>query len=163
MATEIGEYVVGAYLKLVEGCEIIDYNVRPPYTGLKGLDELDVVALNFEKETVYLCEVTTHIRGLLYGNNKKTIDRVKKKFKVQREFFYKFLHDFKNFKFMFWSPVVPNGYLTKILQKIDGLEVIINSKYRARVCELQKLASINKQNTVNPFFRSLQILKHMRD
>lgn len=28
--TEMGEYVVGAYLKLVEGCDVVDYNVRMP-------------------------------------------------------------------------------------------------------------------------------------
>ena len=30
MKTEMGEYIVGAYLKLVEGCDVVDYNVRPP-------------------------------------------------------------------------------------------------------------------------------------
>lgn len=28
MATDIGEYIVGAYLKLITGCNVIDYNVR---------------------------------------------------------------------------------------------------------------------------------------
>jgi hypothetical protein len=37
--TEIGKYLVGAYLK-IEGCEYVDYNVHPPGAGLKGLGEL---------------------------------------------------------------------------------------------------------------------------
>lgn len=64
MAVEMGEYVAGAYLKLVLGCDFIDYNVRPPGGGLEGLGELDVVGLDFKAQTAYLCEVTTHVRGL---------------------------------------------------------------------------------------------------
>jgi len=30
MLTDIGEFIVGAHLQLVEGCDVIDYNVRPP-------------------------------------------------------------------------------------------------------------------------------------
>lgn len=26
----MGEYLVGAYLKLVEGCDVVDYGVRTP-------------------------------------------------------------------------------------------------------------------------------------
>ena len=33
------EYVVGAYLKLEEECDFVDFNVRPPGGGLKGLGE----------------------------------------------------------------------------------------------------------------------------
>ena len=65
MLTDVGEYFVGAYLQLGEGCDFVDYNVRPPGGGLKGLEELDVVGLNFKTRTAFLCEVTTHIRGLL--------------------------------------------------------------------------------------------------
>ena len=63
MITDVGEYIVGAYLKLILKCDIIDYNIRPPGGGLEGLHELDVLGLNFKKRTAYLCEVTTHIRG----------------------------------------------------------------------------------------------------
>jgi hypothetical protein len=45
-----GEYFVGAYLKSVKDCDFIDYNVRIPGGGLKGLSELDVVGLNFKDE-----------------------------------------------------------------------------------------------------------------
>lgn len=29
MITDVGEYIVGAYLKVIEGCDVIDYNARP--------------------------------------------------------------------------------------------------------------------------------------
>ena len=77
MATDVGEYLVGAYLKLIRGCDFVDYNVRPPGGGMEGLKELDVVGIHFESRTAYLCEVTTHIRGLLYRNNVETVERVK--------------------------------------------------------------------------------------
>ena len=35
-----GEYVVGAYLRLCEKCDVVDYNVRPPQSGLSGLAEI---------------------------------------------------------------------------------------------------------------------------
>jgi hypothetical protein len=62
MLTDIGEYIVGAYLQLKLDCDVVDYNVRPPSGGLQGLEELDVIGLNLKTRTAYLCEVTTHIR-----------------------------------------------------------------------------------------------------
>ena len=75
MAPEMGEYLVGAYLKLILECDFVDYGVRVPGGGVQGLNELDVVGIHFDKKTAYLCEVTTHIRGLLYGGgNKGTVE-----------------------------------------------------------------------------------------
>jgi hypothetical protein len=79
MKTEMGEYLVGAYLKMVKGCDIIDYNVRRPGGGLAGLDELDVMGLDFKNKIAYLCEVTTHLEGLLIGaGNESTVKKSKK-------------------------------------------------------------------------------------
>ena len=61
--TDIGEYIVGAYLKIIKKCDFVDYNVRPPGGGLEGLNELDVVELDFKNEIAYLCEVTTQERS----------------------------------------------------------------------------------------------------
>ena len=162
MTAEMGEYVVGAYLKLEERCDFVDYNVRPPGGGLEGLKELDVVGLNFSSRTAYLCEVTTHIRGLLYVSNQETVKRVKEKYQRQQEYADRYLRDFKARRFMFWSPVVPKGYLTENLAEIEGLELILNSKYRECVTQLRGRARREKQDTGNPFFRSLQILEHLR-
>ncbi len=76
MKTEIGEYIVGAYLKVIKNCDFIDYNVRFPGGGLKGLGELDVIGLDFKNKSAYLCEVTTHIRGLLYKDNITTVEKI---------------------------------------------------------------------------------------
>jgi hypothetical protein len=64
MAVEMGEYVVGGYLKEILGCEFVDYGIRPPGGGLVGLGELDVLGLRFSDRTAFLCEVATHTQGL---------------------------------------------------------------------------------------------------
>lgn len=163
MLTDVGEFIVGAYLQLIEECDFIDYNVRPPGGGLEGLGELDVVGLNFKSDTAYLCEVTTHIRGVLYKNNQETVNRIKKKHKRQIEYANKYLKNFKNHKFMFWSPVVPIGYITDHLKKIESLELVINGEYKNRIKQLRLLARKTTHDVRNPFFRMLQILEHLRD
>lgn len=162
MNTQMGEYLVGAYLKVIEGCDFIDYNVRFPGGGLKGLDELDVIGFNFEDSVAYLCEVTTHIRGILYGNNENTVRRVSSKFEKQRRYARERLHHLAEHRFMLWSPVVPRGYLTKNLSRIEGLELIINEEYAQRIAQLQMHARASTHDVGNPAFRLLQILGHMR-
>jgi len=158
----MGEYVVGAYLRIVEGCNFIDYNVRPPGGGLAGLNELDVIGLDFSNKKAFLCEVTTHIGGLLYKDNRTTIERVRKKFARQKQYAQRYLSDFPERVFMFWSPVVPVGYLTEHLEKIKGLELIINRSYAECMDELRSFAKQKTNDEGNPFFRVLQILEHLR-
>ncbi len=163
MLTDVGEYIVGAYLKLKLHCDFVDYNVRPPGGGLKGLEELDVIALDFKNNIAYLCEVTTHIRGTLYKDNKTTVERITKKHKRQKEYASKYLANFGEVRYMFWAPVVPVGYITDHLAEIDNLELVINGEYKRRIEELQELARRTTHSTQNPFFRILQILEHLRD
>lgn len=162
MLTDIGEYIVGAYLQLKLDCDVVDYNVRPPGGGLQGLEELDVIGLNLKTRTAYLCEVTTHIRGLQYGDHRTTIARIKKKYKRQQQYGAKYLNDF-SCQHMLWSPVVPKGFLTGALSEIDGLQCVINGEYKRRIGELHALAAETTHDARNPVFRLLQILAHLRD
>jgi len=155
--------MVGAYLQLIEECVFIDYNIRPPGGGLHGLNELDVIGLNFNSNTAFICEVTTHIRGLLYQNNKETVARIKRKHQKQKEYAKKHLENFQNHVFMLWSPVVPVGYITEHLNEVNSLELIINGEYKRRIEELKVLARKTTHDARNPFFRILQIMEHMRD
>ena len=77
-----GEQLVGAYLKVVEDCDVVSYNVRPPGGGLRGLEEFDVLGLDFKKSRAFLCEVTTHIAGV----SPVSIERLKNKHKRQRKY-----------------------------------------------------------------------------
>lgn len=163
--TDIGEYIVGAYLNMKEECTLVDYNVRPHGGGLKGLEELDVMGINLTTKTVYLCEVTTHIRGLLYVDNKTTVEKIIQKHQRQKDYFQdhikKYFTDFKCI-YMLWSPVVPIGYLTEELNKIQTLQLVINKEYTERINELKTLAKKSTNDTGNPFFRMLQILEHLK-
>lgn len=161
---DVGEYIVGAYLKLIKECDFIEYNVRPPGGRLKGLNELDVMGLDFKKRTAYLCEVTTHITGLLIRNKQDTVDTIQKKYLRMKEDAEEYLSFFppKKRHFMYWSPVVGKGYITEGLEAIDGLELIINRDYTERFEELRELAGKATHNSGNPFFRMLQIEEHLR-
>ena len=99
---------------------------------------------------------------LLYKNNQETISRIKKKHERQKEYARKYLTNFKNHKFMFWSPVVPVGYITEHLEEIESLESIINAEYKKRIEQLRLLAKNTTHDARNPFFRMLQIMEHMR-
>jgi len=162
MQAEIGEYIVGAYLKIIKEVDYVDYNVRPPKGGLEGLAELDVVGLDIKTKTAYLCEVTTHILGLRYGDYEATYQRLLEKHQRQQMYANKYLKDFILIKYMFWSPIVPEGDLTDKLKSIEGLELIINDEYTKRIDELKKAAKDITQDTGNPFFRTLQILERLK-
>lgn len=162
MRTEMGEYVVGAYLKQVLACDFVDYNVRPPVSGLEGLAEIDVLGLRFSDDTAYVCEVTTHLDGLQYGTYSETIKRLRGKYARQKQYAHKHLTRFRKVHFMFWSPVVREGALTKALSELAGLELIVNAAYTDRVRELQQAAMRSTRDTGNPFFRVLQLLAHLR-
>lgn len=162
MKTELGEYLVGAYLSQHLGCDFIGYNIRPRVSGLKGLAELDVVGLRHKDKTAFLCEVTTHLDGLQYGSYATTILKVREKHERQKLYAEQHLKEFQDVQFMFWSPVVREGAITTALEKISGLKLIINKEYATRIHELQDGAKKTTRDTGNPAFRFLQILAHLR-
>jgi len=161
MNTEMGEYIVGAYLKLINKCDIIDYNVRRPGGHLAGLNEIDVIGLDFKNKVAYICEVTTHLDGILYGSKTSdTVGKIQKKFKNLQSYAKEYLTDFSP-RFMFWAPKVSMSVESE-LQKMKGLELIINDKYKANVEGLSELAKHGTNDTGNPAFRVLQILGHLK-
>jgi hypothetical protein len=116
-----------------------------------------------EEKEAFVCEVTTHLDGVNYGGNQKTIERIQRKYERQQWYTETYLTSFENVHFMFWSPVVPRGYLTRELSKLEGLDIIVNEEYKARVEELRESAKETTRDVGNPFFRALQILEHLRD
>lgn len=161
--TEIGEYIIGAYLKLILKCDVVDYNVKIVSGGLKGLSELDVIGLNFEENKAYLCEVTTHLNGLAIGSNAKdTIKKITEKHAHQIAYGDEFLGKFKNKEYRYFSPRVPVGKITEGLKKIETLEVIVNEDYTKVIRELEELAKEKTNDVGNPFFRMLQIMNQLK-
>jgi hypothetical protein len=162
MSADPGEYIVGCYLKKVIGCDFVDYNVRPPGGGLKGQGELDVVGFDLKINKAYVCEVATHIRGINYGDGKETVAQILRKHERQKEFAAEYLKCFSAVDFMFWSPVVPKGYMTTELAKIPSLKLVINKEYKNCIEALKELAVKETHNSGNIFFRYLQIMESVR-
>lgn len=158
MKTEIGEYIVGAWLKVIKKCEFVNYNVRPPIDGLEGLGELDVVGLDLKNEKVFICEVVTHIHGMGYKDFETTIKKVREKFARQQNYVRKFLPKHFEPHYMFWSPVVSPKYV-KAISENKGLELVINSEYSKKIDEISLAIKGNKKDFGNPFVRVLQILE----
>ena len=70
---ESGKLLVGSYLRLVEGCELVMYNQRSQQQGDQL--EIDVIGVdNTERgdRVVYTCEVVIHIDGLHYSGTPDT-------------------------------------------------------------------------------------------
>lgn len=137
---------------------VVDYNVRIPGGGLNGLKEIDVVGYDFSNRTVYLCEVITHLSGVLYGTYENTMEKVARKLIAMQTYSSEHLCDFEIKKYMLWAPRVAAGLHTQ-LQEVDGLELIVNSTYTSCINELNEFASHNVHETGNPFLRALQILQ----
>jgi hypothetical protein len=137
MNIEMGEYIVGAYLKIIKNCGVVDYNVRRPGGRLTGLNELGVMGLDFKNRIAYLCEVTTHLDGLLYGSsNNTTMERIRKKFYHMKEYADDQLSNFFTEKhLMLWSPVVTPKTRVE-LENINEIELIISEVYTECINEL---------------------------
>lgn len=169
MKTEIGEYIIGAFLKVILKCDYIDYNVRPSEKGLEGLGELDVIGIRLEPrhEEMFLCEVSTHLDGLVYGSSYSgTVDKIVAKFERQKKYKNKYIPDHFRAHYMLWSPVVLPELEKKLLSeskgRLQGLDLVINKDYSDKIEELRKLAKNTTKDFGNPFFRTLQILEHLR-
>jgi len=161
---DIGESLVGSYFKYVLGYRMVVYNCP-----LQGGGELDVVALNPEQGRICLCEVATHLRGLLYGRNySTTCERLGQKIIRASDFAFKYFPSHQA-SFMLWSPVVFPG-LIPLLQDLQdrfkdriAVELIINGEYRRRIEKLREMARRDLKSTQEPAYRLLQILEHLRE
>lgn len=163
MGADIGEELVGAYLTEVLECDHVLYNLRARGGGLPGLHELDVVGLRLSDNTAYLCEVTTHLRGLLIGKGyDATVKKIQDKHAWQETYAETRLKPFRPV-YQFWSPYVPQGALLRRLQEIRGIELVVNSEYTKRVNQLRAEARKSTASpTSNMAYRLIQILEHLR-
>ena len=186
---ESGELLVGSYLRLVEGCELVTYNQRSHEAGNQL--EIDVIGVdNTEdgQQAVYTCEVVTHIDGLHYsgtpdtdrweeyGNDdyQHTLERLWRKFSADKEYVTD-LFDADSFVFQFWSPIVRGNrdekcLLTGLYNMADEFEakrdakfeLVINEEYTDRIEALREKAEQTEKDYGELGFRILQILEHLR-
>ena len=166
--SDIGESLVGAYLRHVVGCDVVVYNSF--FADRQG--EVDVVGLKQgQPRTVWLCEVTTHIGGMLIVRRGKNASKQVIADKLER--LLHFAHTTfpgDQYRYEWWSPYVPVGQLTETMQAVEeaaqgegrDLRFIINETYTERVRELVKSAESNSSTTNEPAYRMLQVLTRLR-
>jgi hypothetical protein len=165
LATDIGESLVGSYLRYVGGCEVVVYNVQT-----EGQGELDVLGLKLDQpRLVWLCEVITHLRGTLYvGGYEDTVTRIRAKVGRARDFANVTFPD-EAHRYEIWSPIVPSGLVsrfTELEQEFSSAELdlrfVVNQEYTERVQALIDHARGSAKATSEPAYRLLQILTWAR-
>lgn len=185
-----GELLVGAYHRLITGCELVSYNQRSREQGNQL--ELDVLAIHSENghQTVYACEVITHVNGMLYvgtpstdrweefgnDNYQRTLERIWEKFETDFEYVTDVFDTADEYVFQLWSPVAPEGHRTsglKVLQpKLEKelnsrsetnctVDLCYNEGYTERIDALRDEAKTDAGGSGNRAFRFLQILENL--
>lgn len=155
---EVGEEIVGTWLRYSAGCDFVDYNVR----ARPGQGEIDVVGINLAENTAYICEVATHLRGLGYKGAKETILN---KFKRAKQYASQHLQSF-NLEYMFWSPVVLRGGQEGALQEMKqelallhdlDVELVVNEVYGGKLEQLRGIAGKDLSWSSHDVYRLFQI------
>jgi Holliday junction resolvase-like predicted endonuclease len=166
----IGEEIAGLYLQIERGCDFVQYNINTP--DVQG--EIDVIAINFREQVVYVCEVAIHlVTGLQYVKDAQpdTTDRLIRKFVKDIDYAEKAFPDYKRV-FMLWSPIVrasgPNAkhdqmkaveaicsHLAK--ERDVKIELIINERYKECLLKLRDYAAKKTEELKSPVLRLFQI------
>ncbi len=93
MPINIGEEIFAAYLQHIKGCEFIQQNLYTP----DAQGEMDVVGIDLETRTIYVCEVAIHlITGLQYVKDSQpnNINKLTEKFSKDIEYTNKYFPDY---------------------------------------------------------------------
>ena len=89
MTANLGEEIVAAYLQYIKGCEFIQQNLYTP--DVQG--EIDVVGIDLETKTIYVCEVAIHlVTGLYYVPS--NVIKLTEKFSKDIEYANKYFPDY---------------------------------------------------------------------
>jgi hypothetical protein len=162
---DLGESLVGAYMRHIERCSIVLYNSF--FADKQG--EIDVVAVKPQDagrpRLVYVCEVTTHIGGMA----RATVAKIPAKLSRLREFADMTFPD-EEHRFQWWSPYVSSGATTTGFERLSAewkaegrsLEFVINDEYTRRTAQLVEHARKNPSTTNEPAYRMLQMLTRLR-
>jgi hypothetical protein len=169
MTLNIGEEIVAAYLQHIKRCEFIQQNLYT--TDVQG--EIDVVGIDLETKTIYVCEVAIHlITGLQYGDN---VNKLTDKFSKDIAYTNKYFPDYIK-HFMLWSPIVrTSGEKAKYSQMADveavvaniranygvTLECIINEKFASCLAELREYACHETKELKSPVLRFMQVEEYL--
>jgi hypothetical protein len=154
---DVGESLVGAYMRQVRGCHMVAFNTFLP----NSQGEIDVIAVANAADgvKVWVAEVAIHLNSLDYGGYGVTVEKVASKVAAARTYVAKVYRDLLP-TVELWSPVVPTGLLSA-LASVD-VDLIVNDGFTSRVNELASLASLHTKLTGDDAYRFLQLLTHLR-
>jgi len=171
----LGERLVGDYLRHIKGCDFVDFNV---YTK-KAQGEIDVIGVNLATKEAFICEVVTHLTtGIQYVKNARpdTSDRLIKKFLKDIQYGSEAFQGYK-VRYMPWSPVVRRSdgkpeydqfaHLKRVEKEVKAktdvtIAFVINEDYVAAVDELRAFARQETKELKSPLMRFLQIDERSR-
>lgn len=161
---DMGESLVGAYLRYGEQCDFVVYGTQTEKQG-----EIDVIGFKVAEQRVWMCEVATHLDGLSYGSSGSGGTLTKVRQKVSRAVaFGDLMFKGQARRFEWWSPRAGPSLITGLeaigseLRTADTeIEFVVNDEYARRVGVLMERARMATRATPEPFFRSLQILTHL--
>ena len=186
---EAGELLVGAYLRVIEGCEIVTYNQRSHDPGIQL--EVDVLGIRGTEngQVVYVCEVVTHLNGLHYSGTPSTetwaeygnasyqysLEQIWQKFWDDWEYVTDVFDEADSYRFQLWSPLVRGnrdeqfllGGLHDLAEKFEdntgkSLDLIVNERYSENIDILRERARETDKPYGEPGFRMVQILENLR-
>ncbi|ELZ40425.1 hypothetical protein [Halorubrum tebenquichense] len=180
-----GEQLVGAYLRVIEECDLVTYNQRSMERGDQM--ELDVLGVKStpEGQRIVACEVITHLDGQLYSGSPDTdewadygndsyqysLERITEKFERIVAYLRGVFDDLELAEIQLWAPYVSEGYQTDGLAEVaerteadHGVRVrlVLNETYTARMTELREAAGSLTKDYSETGFRYLQILEGLR-
>ena len=177
-AVTIGEELVGAWLSICEGCDFVTYSQRHP----TGQGEIDVLALKMAWKRAYLCQVTTHLGGMLYSSGSKpasatrpgssyyqTVAKVEDKWNRDIRYVEECLDGFET-ELMLWTLKASKEYVVQPLAALAAklmqqhqvtISIIANAEYARRIRQLEAEAKRTTKETGNSAFRVLQILARL--
>lgn len=166
-----GEHLVGQYLKYIDNCDFVEYNLQ---TKMRQ-GEIDVVGINSSKREVYICEVAAHLTGVglqyVKNNRPDNVERLVKKFRNDIEYGNTNFEDFEQI-YMLWTPIAkstgenaknnPTKGLQEIKNKVKSnfnieLIIIANRDFLNAIEELRKVAAKTSHEMKSPIMRFIQI------
>jgi len=175
----VGEELAAAYLEHIKGCEFVQKNLYTP--DVQG--EIDVVGIDLNTKTVYICEVVVHlVTGMMYVNlrNSQTnnVSKLMDKFSKDIEYANKYFSDYRKV-FMLWSPIVKAAVRTtnKNPSQIDDvnevkkqlyekygveLQLVINEQFYQCLHEMREYARSETKEIKNPIMRMLQVEEYLK-
>jgi Holliday junction resolvase-like predicted endonuclease len=158
---DIGEDLVGAYLRMVVECQIVQFNVR---TGI-GQGEIDVIGLRVDENRIveaWFCEVSTHTGGL-GGYQGDAVGKMTKKLKSVRAY-AKSTYPRVTSHIQVWAPKVTPGMQSKLQPALRGkpdAELVCETGYTERIQALARKARTEKAYNDSSSFRLLQVLTRL--